>query len=316
MKQLMAGTAIALITGFGAWAQGAAPVNSADSAVEVTAQGAQDAQARYVPGFRASNFIGMSLYTLDPDRVDELRSTDATLQADPYRARWTSGPAFVSARDQWQDIGNIDDVVLSQDGDVRGVLLDIGGFLGIGTRTVMVSIDDLYFVADAERAESDEAQSIADFFVVASMSRDQLEALPEWSDEVLTTGFEVRDHALSATTMNAATMDAAPADAAASIDTAPDEAALPEQPTVADLTGVSVLDVSGDAVGTIEDLVLEGEQISAAIVDIGGFLGIGAHRVALPIDGLHIMRQDDGTAIDHVEVDMTKDQMEALPEHE
>ena len=307
MKQLMAGTAIALVTGFGAWAQGATPVTSVDSTVEVTAQ---DAQAASVPGFRASKFIGMSLYTLDPDRVNELRSTDATMADDPYRARWSSGPAFVSARDQWEDVGKIDDVVLSQDGDVRGVLLDVGGFLGIGARTVMVSIDDLFFVADTDRANADQAESISDFFVVASMSRDQLETLPEWSDDVLKTGFEARNRDMPTATTGAAT------GAAVTTDTARNDAAQPEQPTVEDLTGASVQDASGDSVGKVEDLVMQGDQITAAIVDVGGFLGIGAHRVALPIEDLHIVRKDDGIAVDHVEVNMTKDQLEALPKHE
>lgn len=300
MKELMLGTALALIAGFGVMAQEAAPETQSGTAAEIAAQ---DAQMANVPGFRASKFIGMDLYTLAPERVDELRRTDAAPAADMPGAHWSSGPAFVSARDQWEDIGKVDDIVLSQDGNVQGVLLDVGGFLGIGARTVMVSIDDLYFVADSDRAGADEAQSISDFFVVASMSRDQLEVLPEWSDHVLKTGFTVRDHAASA-------------GAVGTTDSLQGDVVQPEQPTVEDLTGASVQDPSGSNIGKVDDLVMEGDQITAAIVDVGGFLGIGAHRVALPIDELHVVRKDDGITVDHVEVSMTKDQLKALPEHE
>ena len=39
-----------------------------------------------------------------------------------------------AAGDDWDDIGEISDLVLSQDGQVKAVLTDIGGFLGLGER--------------------------------------------------------------------------------------------------------------------------------------------------------------------------------------
>ena len=49
------------------------------------------------------------------------------------------------------------------------------------------------------------------------------------------------------------------------------------------------------------------------IVDAGGFLGIGAKPVALPVNQLDFMRDEDG--IVHATTSLTKDQVKALPEH-
>ena len=48
----------------------------------------------------------------------------------------------------WDDIGEINDIVLSPTGDVQGVLVDIGGFLGIGARTVALDMGQLHFLRD------------------------------------------------------------------------------------------------------------------------------------------------------------------------
>ncbi len=49
------------------------------------------------------------------------------------------------------------------------------------------------------------------------------------------------------------------------------------------------------------------------IVDVGGFLGIGAKPVALTTSQLTFMRDEDGEV--HATTAWTKDQVKALPEH-
>lgn len=49
------------------------------------------------------------------------------------------------------------------------------------------------------------------------------------------------------------------------------------------------------------------------IVDVGGFLGIGAKPVALALDRLNFMRDENGDV--HAVTAMTKDQVKELPEH-
>ena len=52
---------------------------------------------------------------------------------------------------------------------------------------------------------------------------------------------------------------------------------------------------------------------SQVIVDVGGFLGIGAKPVALAVSDLNFMRDEAGTV--HATTTWTKDQIKALPEH-
>lgn len=54
-------------------------------------------------------------------------------------------------------------------------------------------------------------------------------------------------------------------------------------------------------------------QITHAVLDIGGFLGLGEHRVAVPISDLAIYRSDNET---RVYLPWTQEQLEALPEYD
>lgn len=49
------------------------------------------------------------------------------------------------------------------------------------------------------------------------------------------------------------------------------------------------------------------------IVDVGGFLGMGAKPVSLKISQLNFMRDDNGHV--HATTSWTKEEVEALPEH-
>lgn len=49
------------------------------------------------------------------------------------------------------------------------------------------------------------------------------------------------------------------------------------------------------------------------VIDVGGFLGIGAKPVGIPIKDLDFMRDEDGEV--HAVTRWTKDQLKSLPEH-
>lgn len=52
---------------------------------------------------------------------------------------------------------------------------------------------------------------------------------------------------------------------------------------------------------------------SQIIVDVGGFLGIGAKPVSVPMSQLEFMRDDKGEV--HAMTTWTKDQLEKMPAH-
>ncbi len=86
---------------------------------------------------------------------------------------------------------------------------------------------------------------------------------------------------------------------------------LAEQ-TEDNLIGATIYDRNDDKVGTISHLHRSGTS-SSIIVDVGGFLGIGAKPVALAMSDVSLMRDDHGTV--HGVTSRSRDQIEALPEH-
>jgi sporulation protein YlmC with PRC-barrel domain len=51
------------------------------------------------------------------------------------------------------------------------------------------------------------------------------------------------------------------------------------------LVGADVYNDENKKIGKIEDMIVSPDgKVSAAIVDVGGFLGLGKHRVAIPVD--------------------------------
>lgn len=79
------------------------------------------------------------------------------------------------------------------------------------------------------------------------------------------------------------------------------------------LHGASVYGPDDQRIGAIGDLVLSADgKVRSAIVDVGGFLGIGAKPVAIPFDELHFLRGENGAV--QASIRWTKDQMQDLPE--
>ena len=94
--------------------------------------------------------------------VGEIRSTDLT------------GTTVYGAEDA--KVGEIGDVVLSGDGKVDAVVIDVGGFLGIGEKEVAVGMDNLAFMADKDGKK----------YLYTDFTKDQLEAQPAYDKSTYT----------------------------------------------------------------------------------------------------------------------------------
>ena len=80
--------------------------------------------------------------------------------------------------------------------------------------------------------------------------------------------------------------------------------------TVEELIGMNVVDVEGESVGSVADLLLTADDaVDRAIIDVGGFLGFGSKPVAIGLDRLTIA-EGDGEVV----VDVTREELEAMPE--
>lgn len=82
--------------------------------------------------------------------------------------------------------------------------------------------------------------------------------------------------------------------------------------TEANLNGATVYGPDDSKIGSVAHL--HGVGASAqVIVDVGGFLGIGAKPVALDVSRLNFMRDESSNV--HATSPMTKDLLKDLPEH-
>lgn len=77
-----------------------------------------------------------------------------------------------------------------------------------------------------------------------------------------------------------------------------------------ELAGADVENTKGEEVGSIDDLIVDREDVLFAILEVGGFLGIGGFLVAVPYDSLDI--NEDGSRI--VLAEGSKEDLEKLPE--
>jgi hypothetical protein len=81
-------------------------------------------------------------------------------------------------------------------------------------------------------------------------------------------------------------------------------------PTV--LKGATIYDSADHKIGTVSHVHGLGVA-SQIVVDVGGFLGMGAKPVAVPTNELNFMRDEKGEV--HAVTSWTKDQLEKMPEH-
>ena len=79
---------------------------------------------------------------------------------------------------------------------------------------------------------------------------------------------------------------------------------------VSKLRGTKVVNSKNEKIGEVDDLVIGKDRVMFAILQVGGFLGLGSRLIAVPYTSLQI--SDDGARI--VLPGATKQQLEQLPE--
>ena len=81
-------------------------------------------------------------------------------------------------------VGEISDVIIESNGKVRGLVLEAGGFLGMGKHYVLVSMDSLKFANKAGKTSagqtSDTKREWYPDRAVMNVTKDQLKSMPEF----------------------------------------------------------------------------------------------------------------------------------------
>lgn len=130
----------------------------------------------------------------------------------------------------------------------------------------------------------------------AQTASDAADAVAEAADDVAEDTTELADDAASDTPSADAEMTAeGDAEVTADTDVAEGGAAMQEGfsgMVVSDLVGLDVMAADGEELGEIESIVRDGDQI-AAIVGVGGFLGLGERDVSVPLSELSRSAEGD-----------------------
>lgn len=80
------------------------------------------------------------------------------------------------------------------------------------------------------------------------------------------------------------------------------------------LVGASVYGPDNTSIGAIDDLIVDQKGgIEAAVIGVGGFLGVGQKDVAVPFSALTIQRKANSSSIDKITVTYTKEQLSRAP---
>ena len=78
--------------------------------------------------------------------------------------------------------------------------------------------------------------------------------------------------------------------------------------------GRDVRSAADEAMGRIVDVIVDrGGQVRAAVIDFGGFLGVGSRKIVVDWNALHFGRVANKS--DSITLELTKDQVTAAPEY-
>ncbi|MGY3622778.1 hypothetical protein ACVJGD_008974 [Bradyrhizobium sp. USDA 10063] len=72
-----------------------------------------------------------------------------------------------------EDMGRIVDVIVDREGTVRAAVIDFGGFLGVGSRKIVVDWNALHFGKVANKSDS----------ITLELNKEQVSAAPEYKED-------------------------------------------------------------------------------------------------------------------------------------
>lgn len=226
---------------------------------------------------------------------------------------------YSSIRDDAEEIGTITDMVVTSGQGISAVVLAVGGFLGVGAKDVAVDFSQLEWTPRADGTRR----------WVLETTVEDLTAAPAfiWSDSEEVTGQPALTPEEEEAQRVEGDPNAAPVDPTLTTDqpervtitTPPDRAGMSEFDeaglTVDDLRGIAVFGINDEQIGTIGDIVLgEDGSFDAVIVDVGGFLGLGAKPVAVGFDNLVFAADTYGNR--YLFLNASREELESQPAYD
>ena len=353
MKRLITTTALALIMAGPAVAQTTQGQQDAPAGQTAGAAGMDRAQtgAMQQGDLLASELLGSPIYVPgqgqdqqgQAGQQDQAGQQGQQVQPGQRQSRW--GQQMDAGQLQaMENIGTVNDLLLDEQGNIQAVLVDVGEATGTESRQIAIGLEQLHFIPDPADPNL--------IYLVSTGGSDMIENAPEFDtmpqqDRGMQQGGMQQDgmqqdgmqqDGMQQDGMQQDGMQQPAQDGTQQVGqdgmqqqddwrggrqglVAPDvqregyQQAQVNEISADELLNANLYDVNDDNVGNVSDVVLGPDGEAQYIVaDVGGFLGIGAHTVALGFDEISIMR-DDGMTDLRLYVDVNEESLRAMPEH-
>lgn len=225
MKKMLATTALVALMATPAAA--ASPADRSEDTIymmTITTVGAADTQ-----GYLASNLMGRTVYASKAEDADA--------------------------------VGDVNDVVIGNDGSVKAVILGVGGFIGMGEKDVAIAFDRLSMAKTSED----------EYRLTTNATKAELEGAQAYErDERLM----MRDSAVGETERTKPTSRDAFLAGKTKL--------TGEKLSAEAIINAATYDTQWNSIGEIGDVLVSADgKLDAMIVDVGGFLGLGEKPVAI-----------------------------------
>ncbi|MGQ7794527.1 PRC-barrel domain-containing protein [Faunimonas sp. B44] len=327
IRKLMASSALAALLAAGGFSAAAAQGQGSATAPAGTEQPAAANPAQAPAG------AGTSAEGAAERPAAGATQTQGFFADHPNLASRIIGQAVYSGQDPDSDrIGDVNDLVLDEDGKVTQAVIGVGGFLGIGEKDVAVPIDEVAVVErDGEMrlvyaSTRDELESAERFDRRAydPRARDAQAAPAGDARTAAPARPDAQEQARDASQAAADRPDAGAGGRQPAGDAAPGAQEAPAtsfvnwenegQLRASTIIGREVYGEGDESIGEVSDIVLQADGgTRAAIVDVGGFLGAGEKRIAVPFDQIRFEAEGDEPRL---AVAMAREQLEQAPAYE
>lgn len=301
IRTLLASTAIVTLLTVGAFAQ--------ETTTPVDPNAAPATEAPMAPADSAPMAPADGMAPADSAMTDTTAQAPTSILATGYTVTDVDNLAteiigrqvYSSRSDDAEHIGDINNLVIGDTGQVAAVVIGVGGFLGIGEKNVAVNYSELEWVVAEDNTER----------YILPTSKDALEAAPDFRAEDQTRPTEDN--------MAPADGTMAPADnnAMAPVTGPIDRTTLTDAPlTAEELIGTNAYGPADEHLGAIGDVILgvDASTVEGVIIDFGGFLGIGTKPVAVSIENLRYATDENRN--EFLFVNVTREQLDQAPAYD
>lgn len=100
-------------------------------------------------------------------RTRDITGGDIYTTNEAHDEGWTFDSMYTEVGADWNDIGEIEDIVLDRNGQMVGIVAEVGGFLDIADKHVMIPVSDVSLVAVDDRT----------YAIVTKYSEEELEQM-------------------------------------------------------------------------------------------------------------------------------------------